>query len=177
MTRRPFSEANGGSRFGNGSAQALIEFVFVVFMMVALLFGLIDFGRAIYEKEVLTNLSREGANLASRGASLSNTVAAVMAGAGTLNFTNNGLIIVSSVFNSNNTYYVTAQVSQGGLAVKSKVGSAGGKATMPAAAIPIPQSNQTVYVTEVFYQFKSITPIGTILNVAMTNQLYDAAYF
>ena len=46
------------------SGQAFIEFTFVVLMLIIMLFGLIDFGRAIYEHEVLTNLSREGARLA-----------------------------------------------------------------------------------------------------------------
>jgi hypothetical protein len=35
-----------------------------------------------------------------------------------------------------------------------------------------------VYVTEVFYSFKAITPIGNFLTQAfLPSQLYDAAYF
>ena len=48
---------------------------------------------------------------------------------------------------------------------------------MPATAVPIPQSNQTMFVSEVFYSYKPATPIGKLLNFNMTNALYDAAFF
>ena len=40
------------------------------------------------------------------------------------------------------------------------------------------QLNQTVYVTEVFYNFQAITPIGNFLSKTfLPSQLYDVAYF
>jgi hypothetical protein len=39
------------------------------------------------------------------------------------------------------------------------------------------QANQTIYVTEIFYSFRPITPIGNILHVVMPSTLYQAAYF
>ena len=147
-------------------------------MMMVMLFGLIDFGRVIYERQILVNLTREGSNLASRGTTLSDTMTAVFTSASPLNMNTSGRVIVTTVFNSNGTFVVSGQLAQGGVSATSKVGTGvGNKATLPAAAVGIPQLNQTLYVTEVFYSFTPITPIGKLLKLALPTALYDVAYF
>jgi Flp pilus assembly protein TadG len=168
------------------SGQALIEFMFVGFILLFMLFGMIDFCRAISTRQVLINLSRESANLAARGtgdtpdASISNAIAAVIAGATPLDINKSGRIFITAVYNNNGTFMVTNQVTEGGLnGVTSKVapGGIGSAPNMPVTAVQIPQSNQTMYVSEVFYTYQAATPIGKLLNFNMTNALYDAAYF
>jgi hypothetical protein len=41
----------------------------------------------------------------------------------------------------------------------------------------IPQSNQTTFVTEVFYGYSPVTPIGRLVGLTLPSTLYDAAYF
>jgi Flp pilus assembly protein TadG len=158
------------------SGQALVEFAMVGLFLLTTAFGLIDFGRAIYDKEVMTNLTREGSNLASRGTSLTDTATAVVTGSAPLNLTSNGRVIVTAVTNVAGAFVVTGQVSQGGITVTSHVGTTvSGPATIPTAAQP--QLGQTVYVTEVYYSYAPITPVGTLLSLAMPSTLYDVAYF
>jgi Flp pilus assembly protein TadG len=147
-------------------------------MLLALLFGLIDFGRAIYERQVLTAVTREGSNLASRGTTLANAGNAVVRSANPLDIDTKGLVIVTAVFNDNGEFKIKDQWKRGGLEATSKIGvGVGNAATMPVTAVQIPPSNQTAYVTEVFYSYAPITPIGQLLQFSLPTQLYDAAYF
>jgi len=47
--------------FTSNSGQAIIEFAFVLPLMLVLLLGLIEFGVLFYDKAMITNASREGA--------------------------------------------------------------------------------------------------------------------
>jgi Flp pilus assembly protein TadG len=155
----------------------MLEFALVLSVLITLVFGLIDFSRAISIKQVLTNLSREGSNLASRGTSLTNALKAVIAGATPLNINTSGRVYISAVTNVGGAFVVTDQVTQGGISASSKVGQVGGVATLPTTATAFPQPTQTVYVTEVFYLYSASTPIATFANLVMPSQLYDVAYF
>jgi len=174
------------------SGQALVEFMLVGFIALFLLFGMIDFCRAISTRQVIINLSREGANFAARGsvasstdAAISNAIADVIAEASPLNINSSGQVIISAVFNTGKSYVISNQVSEGKLTQPSKIGSLNGAATMPIPATTtgaVPQSNQTTFVAEVFYDFKPATPLGNVLvgnlnGFTVTNQFYDVAYF
>jgi hypothetical protein len=142
-----------------------------------IVFGVIDVSRVLYVEQVIVNLTGEGCALASRGTSLSDTAAAVSAASSPLDFNGHGRVIVSSVYNNNNVLRLTGQAAQGGLAVSSRVGSAVGAAvSLPAAAVP--QLNQTVFVTEVFYTYHAITPLSSLLGSTIApSQLYDVGYY
>jgi Flp pilus assembly protein TadG len=172
---------HGISRSRNRSGQALIEFMFVAMILLATLFGMIDFCRAISTRQVLTNLSREGSNLASRGTDISNAVDAVILAASPLNITSSGLVIITAVTNSNSVFKITDQLAKGGLSsASSKIGTGIGTVVttnMPNTPQAIPQLNQTVYVTEVYYEYKAATPIGKLLGFTLPTKLYDVAYF
>lgn len=166
-----------GKAKAGDSGQALLELAISVGVLLTLVFGIIDFGRAIYAVEVMKNLTGEGSSLASRGTTLPDTASAVVAAAATLDLNDNGRVIVTAVLNNNNSLQITGQASQGGIAASSKIGNVvGGAATLPSSAVPA--VNQTVYVTEVFCNYKTITPIGIFLGKnILPSQLYDVAYY
>jgi Flp pilus assembly protein TadG len=162
------------------SGQAFIEFTFVALMMFIMLFGLIDFSRFLYEREVMVNLSREGSNLASRGTSITGTVSAVVLASNPLNLTNTGAgVIVTAVTNYGSGFQISEQLATGGItSASSKIGNgAGTAATLPANVINLPPANQTLYITEVFCTYHPVTPIGKLLQVTLPPTNYDAAYF
>ena len=178
MYRDRNNEGNLTRPLNMRSAQALVELVFVVLMLTALMFGVIDFGRAIYERQVIAALTREGSNLASRGTPLSNVVSTVIASAAPLNINTKGRVIISEVVRQNGQYRVNEQVSRGGISATSKIhNGTGSGATMPTTTMTFPQTGQTIFATEIYYSFTPITPIGKILKITLPSRLYDAAYF
>lgn len=168
-----FSKGQSGQR-----GQSMLELLPVIGIMLMLTFGVIDLGRAIWQLQVISGLTREGSNLASRDTTLPVSVSAVISDGAVLNLASNGDVIITSVQNQNGAFVITGQSSSGGIAARSKVGNGvGATATLPVTAETIPQLNGTVYVTEVFSSFSPITPLGAFVNVTLPSTLYDIAYF
>src|ERR1017187_2299353 len=123
------------SRFSRAgeSGQALVEFSLVVFILMALLFGAIDFCRAIFMRQLLINLSRETANLEARGTGsttqdiMTNALnAAILEALPSLALDGaNGKVIVTAVTNTNGTPFVSYQFQTGSLSGSSQVGAVG----------------------------------------------------
>ena len=156
----------------------MVELALCASALLILVFGIVDFGRAIYQMQVLTNLTGEGSSLSSRGTTLADTVTAVVQDSAPLSMSTNGGVIATSVFNNGSSVKITGQVSQcaGGVSCVSHVGSGiGSPATLPAGAVP--QVNQSVFVTEVFYNFSAITPMSSFLHIVFPPQMYDVAYY
>jgi Flp pilus assembly protein TadG len=190
--KRTVSRVSGRGEDG----QALIEFTLVTVLLIVLIFGAIDFSRAIYMRQVLINLSRETANLEARG--VGSTTAEIMTNALnaaiqeasplTLNSTN-GMVIVTAVTNYTNvvkkqstaTYTISHQFWLGTLGTfQSAVGTYTGSNKFNQGILPntgILPANRTVYVAEIFYKFSPITPVGQLIKVILPAQFYDVAYF
>ena len=79
------------------SGQALVELSFAFLVLCVFVFGIIDFGRAIYDVEVMNNLVGEGSSMASRGVSLATAAQTVANDAGSdINLSTKGCVIVKS---------------------------------------------------------------------------------
>jgi Flp pilus assembly protein TadG len=177
------------SKSRSRSGQALVEFTLVCFMLLVLIFGLIDFGRALSTWQVMVNISREGSNLASRSTGtstdsvISNAIGTVITNAVPLNMMTQGEVIITAVYNNGTNFVVTDQIREGALTTASIVAPGGTGATPSKWPISFttpgtfPQSNQTCYVTEVYYTYSAVTPIGKLLGFTLPSTLYDAAYF
>jgi len=173
-------------------AQALIEIAFLLPMLTVLVLGTVDYSRATYDEEVITNLAGEGSSLASRSggattASLSNAVTAVLADTD-IDLADLGCVVVSAVTSpSSGSYQLTGQVYSstcnigssyvGCYPTSSKCASTA--ATLPAGvqSVLTANSGQVVYVTEVFYKFNSATAVGKLVTSVLPSQLYAVAYY
>ena len=87
-----------------------------------------------------------------------------------------------------NSLQVTGQASGGGISCTSKVGCLSGQgscqnssATLPTSAVSALQSEglgASIYVTEILYNYQTITPItGLLGGTVLPSQLYAVAYY
>jgi len=164
------------SRRRNESGQSLVEFALITLLLMTMLFALIDFGRAILAQQVLTSLSREAANLASRGTPFTETLDAIAVSSGTLDIDQNGYIILSQVSRDDTgKLSITQQMSRGQHPVPSRIGSMGSTPNLPNNQVP--SNNQSIIVAEVFAGYNPITPVGQLMNRSLPSTLYDVAFF
>ncbi|MGA2371902.1 MAG: TadE/TadG family type IV pilus assembly protein [Candidatus Korobacteraceae bacterium] len=170
--------------------QALVELSFALIVLCVFVCGIVDFSRAIYDVQVMKNLVAEGSSMASRGTSLGNTVTTVTTDAGKdLSISTSGCVMVTAVTNmGSGSLQVTGQSSGGGIACTSKVGCLSGQgscksptASLPAGAVSALTSEVTgssIYVTEIFYSYHTITPImGLLGSGVLPSQFYAVAYY
>ncbi|MGA2904926.1 MAG: hypothetical protein ABSD98_13905 [Candidatus Korobacteraceae bacterium] len=100
-----------------------------------------------------------------------------------------GCVVVTAVTNEgSSSLQVTGQAFGGGISCSSKVGclkgqgSCGGStATLPTSAASALQSQAvgaSIYVTEIFYNYHTITPItGLLGGNVLPSQFYAVAYY
>src|SRR5277367_481365 len=172
--------------FANSSGQAAAELAYSMLIIVPLLCAAIDFGRAFYQLQIISELSRQGSSLALRGEgttscdTLCTAIADLVAGSSGLNLTANGKVIMTALTPTSQTsgapsggpYLISEQKSSGSFSATSKLGSSG---TVKIPGAPLIQVGQTMYVTEIFYGFTPATPLGR--SIGIPAQLYDIAYF
>jgi Flp pilus assembly protein TadG len=170
------------------SGQALVEFSLITVILLVLIFGAIDFCRAIYLRQVMINLSRETANLEARGTGsttqdiMTNALNAAITEGTPLNLNSvTGMVIVTAVTNFGAHFTISQQYKAGALGgATSRIGTVtntGNTATLPETAAAILPANRTVYVAEIYYEFFPITPVGNFIKAVLPKQFYDAAYF
>ncbi len=165
------------------SGQSMVELALILPIMLLLLLGVVDFGRAILFNNILINMSREGANLASRSTDLEKQfiISALNHTSAPLTMASHGMVYITRVKGvKDSAGKLVAAVEEqyrspsgsGDLSLKSKLwncpswDAATGKCTVPAAvaarevSLPLPNPlalNAEVHVAEVIYDYIPVT--------------------
>lgn len=175
----------GNRRAWNGKTGiATVEMAMVLPLMIIMVFAIIDFGRLIQARIIVTNIAREGGSLASRDAlPVPNLVAMLQAGGTPLNMIAGGRIYIwrisagTSARSPDPWIDPTLSASAGGLNVPSSISS--GQANLGLTSqlyrhLEFDPDNQSsdisnVTVVEVFYKYSAITPISKFVSGVMTD--------
>ncbi len=153
ITRR-----DGGAAGDRG--QALIELAVTLMLLVIMLMGVYDYSRAIHAQSIISNMSREGANLIARAninlsgddpTDFQDVLDLIGKTAQPLDMVNHGMMYVTKVSRANNTttstYAGWGHSAASGMPGRSGAGSLGGITLA---------NGQSVYVVEVYYQYESL---------------------
>jgi Flp pilus assembly protein TadG len=140
--------------------QAMIELALVLLFLVSLCLGVFDFARAIRTNNTIANMSREGANLASRTSLAQQDIMNTLADTAQLvpNMQLNGTMIIT-VLNGvtggdptiPNQYYWSSNTPN----FLSKLGTTANPTTHRLATLNL-QTGQTANAVEVFYNYQSL---------------------
>jgi len=166
---------NGGARRNAERGASLLELALLLPILVVLVFGVIDLGRLIHARLVVTNVSREGGSLASRDIQTgANLITMLQSSATPFNLQTQGRIYVTKIkagtSQSAPLPYILSRDSGGSYNVSSSIGGSVGAAPTGLSTTmynhlrfePAPQSAADIAeisVVEVFYHYRPITPL------------------
>ena len=176
MRVRPAGHGLADQPAGDDAGAAALEFALILPVLAMMIFGVVDFGRFIQARLVITNLSREGGNLASRDIKSGyDLIAMLQSSASPLDLQNNlGRICISSIeagkagTNTDTEPVISAQFVGGSLDASCAIGVAGGRPVgLPDnlyAHLVYDEEKKTsdiadLTVVEVSYKYKPITPL------------------
>lgn len=156
--------------------QALVEFALLVPVLLLLLCGVIEIGRMLETNHIMSALTREGANLASRGATMQEALNILRTNQQASGLGNVGGAVVSRlVVDQNGVPKVEAQISTLGYENASMV------APQDSVAHAYTTSGLTngyrYYVVELFIPYTPITPLSNFMAGFIPESLYDRSLF
>jgi hypothetical protein len=161
-------------RFFDNQGASLLELALLLPILVVLAFGVIDFGRLIHARLVVTNVSREGGSLASRDVkSGTDLITMLQSSATPFDLLNQGRIYIYKIKAGDSTAdplpYINSKFSGGAYGVSSSItGNVGDTPTGLSSTIfnhlRYNATNKTsdiseISVVEVFYLYTPITPL------------------
>jgi len=163
-----------GERPHNERGVALVELALLLPILVVLAFGVIDLGRLIHARLVVTNVSREGGSLASRDIQTGNNLITMLQSSATpFNLATQGRIYVYRI-NAGETRrdplpYIDSKFSGGAYGVSSSItgnvgDTPGGLSSTLYNHLRYNTTNKTsdlseISIVEVFYHYRPITPL------------------
>lgn len=162
------------SLFRADSGQGLVEFALALPIMLVILLGMVEFASAYDRVHGLAGLSREGANIASRGAGLSEVMNVVMRDGHSLEVDQYGGAVVSRIVVRQGKPVVEAQLASDGYETSSRLTEDDLAARWIASAGLAEGS--THYTVELFLAYQPVTPLPTMFGVA-PSMLYERALF
>jgi hypothetical protein len=167
--------SGGRPRLRDSSGQAVAEFAMVLPLMLFLFLGMVEIGNALAVSHSLSRLSREGANIASRGTSLDTVLTVVATNGRDINFFKRGGSVISRIGVRSDGLEILEQVSSPGFEARSRLGAVGSDPVSFASYGM--EAGNTHYVVEIFYRYRPITPFARLFESALPDPIYERAVF
>lgn len=155
--------------------QALAEFAMVLPVLLFLFLAMVEVGNALAVSHNLSKLTREGANIASRGTSLDTVLTVLNSTGRDIHLAERGGSVVTRVEIRASGPLVLDQRATAGFEAVSRIGAIGDRATSLATADL--ETGYTHYVVEIFYYYRPVTPFARLFESALRDPIYERAVF
>jgi Flp pilus assembly protein TadG len=180
--------------------QSIVEFAICLPVLLLLSLGVVETSNALMSQHVITKIAREGSNMISRETKLtdaSNVLRNMSSTPATFNSTtkvifsvlmrsqtgsNNGFLVLYQRYEFGNVSLGASQLNGSGTfnsandyTANNPNGDAGLRVTNAPAGIA-PDPGGMIYVTEVYRQYDTLTPVRNI-GIPIPSLLYSIAYF
>jgi hypothetical protein len=158
--RTKLAHTAGG--ISNPSGQALIELAITLMLLVILMMGVFDYSRAIHAQSVITNMSREGANLIARAnmnlsgnepLDFQNVLDLIGKTAQPLDMVHQGMMYIYKVERVNSQNAITQSLAWNRSSASPMPARSASARNLGGIALA---TGQTAYAVEVYYQYKSV---------------------
>lgn len=156
--------------------QSLVELAFVVPILLLLVLGILEVSRLLETQHILSTLTREGANLASRGTPMGQAVATTRDNQEASGLGDSGGVIVSRLLvGTDGIPRIEAREASAG-APPSRIGGLNQPAG-PYVGAGLLQG-QTYFVVEMEVPYTAFTPFSNFLEIDLVpEELYDRSLF
>lgn len=155
--------------------QGLVELVICIPILLLLGLGILEVGRMLETQHIMSSLTREGANIASRGASLVEALDVTRQNQTASGLGSGGGVIVSRLMVESGVPVVVDQVTSPDFEFGSRIGLPDSIATSYAAAGL--RSGESYVVVELFVPYAPITPFQRFIENLVPETLYDRSLF
>ena len=162
-----------GRRFDRG--QGLVELTLVLPVLLTVTFGILELGTLLDVSHSISGLTREGANMASRGADLDSVLLVTARNGSTIGLQSGGGVVATEVTMQGQVPVIVDQVATNGYTGRSKLGVLGGQAD-PLRGQGL-ANGRTYFVVEVFAPYRPFTPLDALVRAVVPDTLYDRTVF
>ncbi len=155
--------------------QALMEAAIALPVLLLILLALIESGNGLSVKHKMAVLSREGANIASRGSSLQETLDVVMNQGSDIDLSGSGGAIVTRIMVMGGVPSIESQLAYPGYEAKSRIGLPDSAAVV-LSGVPFTEG-QVLYAVEIIFNYQAMTPLAAVFPRGFTDEVYERAIF
>ena len=144
-------------------------------LLLLIFLGLVEAATAYDRQHTLTGLSREAANIASRGTDLQEVVGVVMSNGSDIALGARGGTVVTRITLDHGVAEIVGQTGTAGYVERSRMGALGETAAGFDALGLV--DGHSVHVVEIFYDYDPFTPLSSFVSAAVPDGLYSRAVF
>lgn len=151
-----------------------MEAVFAFILLILLAFGAVEFGNLMAVKHELTSISREGANIASRGVDADSALTIVLVNGSSLDLGSRGGAIVSLMEVEDGVVRIQTQRATDGVAGMSRLGAEGDVADLEDPGF---LEGQDLVAMEIIHDYRRLTPLGAFVEGLDMDTIYTRSIF